>query len=404
MMRVAHINSVCGIRSTGRIMSQLALGVEAAGGTSLMIYGRETVPESLKSKAYRMESPLGVRLHGVQARLFDAAGLSSAVATRRLLAKLDAFSPDIVHLHNLHGYYIHYSILFDYIKKKRIPVVMTLHDCWTFTGHCSNYTYVGCDRWQKGCHHCPQRKEYPASWLLDRSQKNYRLKQKVFQGVEEMMLVTPSRWLAGECKKSFLGEYPVCVIPNGIDLSQFVPTPSDIKKQFGLENKRVLLAVSTAWGDGRKGLDDIIRLPELLPKDCKVVVVGVTQKEAAKLPPSIVAIERTNNVRELAQWYSAADVFINPTCEDNYPTVNLEAIACGTPVVTYPVGGSPEAVIPGVTGYVTEKADVWELARMSLKAMELKHEGLDDYGSGFGLDCFVEKYISLYQQLCQKKG
>lgn len=404
MMRVAHINSVCGIRSTGRIMSQLALGVEAAGGESFMVYGREAVPEYLKNKSYCIESPFGVRLHGLRARLLDDVGLGSAVATRRLLKKLDAFSPDVLHLHNLHGYYINYPILFDYVKKNRIPVIMTLHDCWTFTGHCSHYTYVGCDRWRNGCHHCPQKKEYPTSWLLDNSRKNYRIKQKAFRGVEEMVLVTPSRWLAGECRESFLGEYPVTVIPNGIDLGQFRPTPSDIKKRYGLENKRLLLAVSTAWGDGRKGLEDIIRLPELLPEDCTIVVVGITEKERAKLPPSIVAIERTNNVQELAQWYSAADVFINPTYEDTYPTVNLEAIACGTPVVTYPVCGSPEAVIPGVTGYVTEKSDVTDLAKTSLKAMELKREDIRPHASGFGLENFAQEYMALYRQVCQKKG
>lgn len=404
MMRVAHINSVCGIRSTGRIMSQLALGVETAGGESFLAYGRETVPEHLKSKAYCMESPLGVRLHGLCARLFDNVGLGSAAATRRLLKKLSDFSPDVIHLHNLHGYYINYPILFDYVKKNRIPVTMTLHDCWTFTGHCSHYTYVNCKRWKDGCYHCPQKKEYPASWLIDNSRGNYRIKQKAFLGVKEMVLVTPSRWLAEECQQSFLGEYPVAVIPNGIDLTQFKPTPSDIKKQFGLENKRLLLAVSTAWGDGRKGLDDIIRLPEYLPEDCTIVMVGVTEKERAKLPPSIVAIERTNNVQELAHWYSAADVFINPTYEDTYPTVNLEAIACGTPVVTYPVCGSPEAVIPGVTGYVTDKSDISELARLSLKAMELKKEDISRHASGFGLENFTQKYIALYQKMCQKKG
>ena len=403
-MKVAMINSVCGIRSTGRIMSQLADAVAANGDSCVMVFGRESLPRELEGKAYRMESPLGVRLHGLRARVFDGAGFGSAAATQRLLKRLDAFAPDVLHLHNLHGYYLNLPILFDYIKRKKLPVIMTLHDCWTFTGHCSHYEFAGCSRWRTGCFDCPQKGEYPASWLMDRSKQNYQRKRQLFLGVENMTLVTPSHWLAQACGESYLREYPICVIPNSIDRSRFVPMASDVRKRFGLEGKRIVLAVSSAWGDGRKGLGDITQLPELLPGDCKVVVIGVTGKEKQKLSDKILTIERTNDIDELVQWYSAADVFINPTYEDNFPTVNLEAIACGTPVVTYPSGGSPEAVTPGVTGYVTQEKSIRQLAQLSLQAMELKKKGVGFEDGEFGLEAFTRQYLSLYRQMCREKG
>lgn len=403
-MRVALINSVCGIRSTGRIMAQLASAVENAGGESLMIYGRETVPTALKQKAFRMESELGVRLHALQARIFDSAGFGSKWATGRLLARLDAFRPDVLHLHNLHGYYIHLPTLFAYIKQKKIPTVMTLHDCWTFTGHCSHYDYVGCQKWRTGCAGCPQKGEYPTSWWLDRSSQNYERKRACFLGVEKLILVTPSAWLAEECKQSFLRQYPVEVIHNGIDLFSFKPTDGDLRQRFGLEHKKILLAVASAWEDGRKGFDDVVQLAGILPDDCQVVMVGVAEKQKKTLPRNVLGITRTNDVKELAQWYTAADVFINPTYEDTYPTVNLEAIACGTPVVTYPSGGSTEAVISGVTGYVTERQDVAQLAKMSLCAMELKEKMSGRYAEAFDNGLFAQNYLSLYRKLCREKG
>ena len=240
--------------------------------------------------------------------------------------------------------------------KKNVKVFYTFHDCWTFTGHCTYFDYVDCPRWKTGCHHCPQKTAYPASYGLDRSRENYRDKRALFTGVRDMTLVTPSHWLAGLVKESFLKDYPVEVVHNTIDTSVFKPTPGDFRQKHGLEEKKIVLGVAANW-EKRKGLQDLLTLSETLGEPYRVVLVGLK----GKVPPSVLAIPRTDSPRELAEIYTAADVFVNPTYEDNYPTVNLEAAACGTPVITYRTGGSVESV---PQDRIVEKGDLRGLEAM----------------------------------------
>nr|WP_288723120.1 glycosyltransferase [uncultured Sellimonas sp.] len=354
-MKILMINVVCGIRSTGRICTDLATSLEAEGHEVKIAYGREYVPEQYRKYAVRIGSDIDVNFHGLKARLSDADGLGSKIATREFLKWVDKFNPDIIHLHNLHGYYINVPLLFDYINTRNKRIIWTLHDMWSFTGHSGTCDMYNCEKWKLGCGNCPARREYPASFR-DKSARNYIWKKKIFSRVQDMTIVTPSRWLAGLVKQSFLKDKKIEVIPNGIDIKQFKPLENDFKEFYGIQNKILLLGCTTSWGKG-KGLYDFYTLAEKLDDRFKVVLVGLNKNQISALPNSILGIERTNSVKELAQMYSAADIFINLTHADNYPTVNLEALACGTPVITYKTGGSDEC-LDGNNGRYFEKGDI----------------------------------------------
>lgn len=344
-MKVLFINSVCGIGSTGRICTDLAQEYEAKGDEVKIAYGRNAfVPEKYQKYAVRIGTDFDVKWHGVMSRLFDAHGLGSKSATKKFLKWAEKYKPDLLWLHNIHGYYINYELLFEWIKSHpEMKVKWTLHDCWTFTGHCSYFTMAKCDKWKTHCENCTQKKRYPASFFLDSCSQNFDRKKRAFIGVKNMTLITPSKWLADLVKQSFLGEYPVKVRYNTIDTNVFKPTPSDFRERYGLQNKKIVLGVASPW-DVRKGLDDFLWLAEKLDDSYKIVLVGLSQKQLESLPKNIIGIQRTHSPQELAEIYTAADVFVNPTYEDNYPTTNLEAQACGTPVITYRTGGSPESV------------------------------------------------------------
>ena len=358
-MRVLFINSVCGIGSTGRICADLAEKYEAQGYEVKIAFGRDgNVPEKYEKYAVRIGSDLDVKLHGIKSKLFDKHGLGSINATNTFLKWAEDFKPDILWLHNIHGYYINYELLFAWIKKHpEMEVKWTLHDCWAFTGHCSYFTLAKCDKWKTHCDKCQQPKKYPARMLFDNSYQNFDRKRSAFNGVKNMTLITPSKWLAGLVKESYLKEYPIEVEYNTIDTSIFKPTKSNFRSRNGLTGKIIVLGVATPW-DERKGLEDFLWLAEHLDDRYKIILVGLTLEQISSLPSNVMGIQRTNNVQELVELYSAADVFVNPTHEDNYPTTNLEAQACGTPVITYNVGGSPESVL---SENVVEENDYNEL-------------------------------------------
>ena len=343
-MRVLMINSVCGIRSTGRICTDLAEKMIMQGDTVKIAYGRESVPEKYQSIAVRIGTDLGVYINALKARFFDNEGFNCKSSTRTFLKWADEYDPELLWIHNLHGYYINVEMLFDWIKKRpSMKVKWTLHDCWAFTGHCAYFSYVNCDQWRKKCEKCSQINKYPVSFV-DNCKKNFIRKKAAFTGVNDMTLVSPSAWLADLAKQSYLHEYPVEVVHNTINTDVFQPSPSDFKKKYGVEGKKIILGVASVWEE-RKGLQDFYKLSEMISDRFAIVLVGLDKRRCkSRLPDNIIAIQRTNNQKELAEIYTAADVFVNTTYEDNYPTVNLEARACGTTVVTYRTGGSPESV------------------------------------------------------------
>ncbi len=363
-MKILFINSVCGIGSTGRICTTMAQEYESQGHEVKIAYGRaENVPEQYKKYAVRIGKTIDMKLHAVRTRILDEHGLGSIQATRKFLKWADDYNPDLLWLHNIHGYYINYELLFAWIKRRpNMQVKWTLHDCWAFTGHCSHFTMVKCEQWLTHCSYCPQTRRYPASYGRDNCKANFDRKRAAFTGVKNMTLITPSQWLADLTRQSFLKEYPVEVHYNTIDTNVFKPTPSDFRERYGLQDKFIVLGVANVWHE-RKGLNDFLKLAEMLDDRYAIVLVGLSKKQTENLPPRIIGIEKTNNPKELAAIYTAADVFFNPTHEDNYPTVNLEAEACGTKVITYDVGGCKET-IEDEKGTVIDEGDLKRLDQL----------------------------------------
>lgn len=392
-MKVLMINVVCGIRSTGRICTDLAKALEEQGHEVKIAYGRENVPEQFRKFAVKIGTDLDVKLHGIKARLLDGAGFGSKKSTEKFIEWVKEYDPDVIHLHNIHGYYINIEVLFDYLKICGKKVIWTLHDCWSFTGHTPYCDSKNCKRWVKGCHNCPLIKEYPAS-LLDRSKQNWIKKKEIFTGVNDITIITPSKWLRTWVKNSFLKEYPVRVINNGIDTKQFYPRESDFRKKNELEDKFVMLGVATSW-DEMKGYSDYLKVAEMLGEGYKVVLVGLTKEQVDKLPKNVLGIERTSNVQELAEIYTASDLFLNLSYCENYPTVNIEAMACGTPVLTYKTGGSPE-IVQEYDGYIVEQGDI---SAVIDKIHELKNKGFDRLNISrekFDNEQVTSNYLSLY--------
>lgn len=343
-MKILIINSVCGIKSTGRICADIADELSSAGHEVKIAYGRETVPEKYSARAYRIGTDWSLGVNVVTNRIFDNDGFCAQKATKQFLKWADDFNPDILWLHNLHGYYINIALLFQWIKSRpQMEVRWTLHDCWAFTGHCAHFSYAKCEKWKTGCFACVQKRVYPSSFFKDASKTNWEKKKQLFTGVPNMTLITPSCWLADLVKQSFLKDYPVEVRYNTVDTDAFCSTQGDFREKHHLENKKIILGVGSIWNK-KKGFDDFLRLAEMIDEDTVIVLVGVSAKQIKKLPKNVVGVEHTNSTKTLAELYTTADVFVNLTYEDTYPTVNLEAKACNTPVITYRTGGSVESV------------------------------------------------------------
>lgn len=390
-MKVLQINSVCGVGSTGRIATDLYKVLEEQGHECVIAYGRGTAPKGIKT--IKIGTDFDNYMHVAKTRIFDKHGFGSTKATKEFIKKVEKYDPDVIHLHNIHGYYINIEVLFEYLKRADKKVVWTLHDCWAFTGHCAYFDYAGCSKWKSGCEECLQKKEYPNSLLIDNSKCNFNKKKDIFTGVKNLTIVTPSKWLAELVKESYLFEYNVEVINNGIDLDIFKPTESEFREKYRLEDKFIILGVASIW-DRRKGLSYLVELSEKIDDNYKIVVVGVTKKQKKQLPSNIIGITRTNNVRELVEIYSSADVFINPTLEDNFPTTNLEALACGTPVITFNTGGSIEC-INEYNGKIVETKTVDEVNNY-IKNESFNSKSCEENSKQYNKKIKYSEYISLY--------
>lgn len=387
MKKLLQINSVVNSGSTGRIAEEIAHTAIASGWESYIAFGRNE--RYSESNLIRIGNDLGIKMHGLQTRLFDRHGLGSVKSTKLFIQQVDKIKPDIIHLHNIHGYYINIEILFNYLSKVDVPVVWTLHDCWSITGHCTHFSYVGCEKWRTKCYSCPQKNEYPASLFIDRSEKNYILKNELFNSLSNLTLVPVSQWLSDILKDSFLQKYPTNVINNGINTSVFKPTGNnEFRERYGLQNKFILLGVAGIWSQ-RKGLEDFIELSKTLGADYQIILVGLTRKQKDQLPVEILGIERTESVEELAELYASSDVYINTTYEDTFPTTNLESLACGTPVITYNTGGSPESIDES-TGIVVEQGNISKL----VEAIRV----IKDNGKQYYSDACVNRVNRLYKK------
>ena len=346
-MKVLQINSVCGYGSTGNIVVDLYHALKVQGHDCYVAYGRGSAPADVQS--YRISSEWDVYLHGALSRITDKQGFYSTRATKRFVKWMKEYEPDVIHLHNLHGYYINIEILFDALKQMNKPVVWTLHDCWAFTGHCAHYTEVACYKWKSVCEHCPQKKKYPSSLLRDNSYSNFRRKKTIFQNVSNLMIVTPSQWLADEVRKSFLSQYHIKVIYNGVDLNVFQPTSGDFRQKYHLEDKKIILGVASVWSN-EKGLHVFDDLAEKLDDRYQVVLVGLNQKQRSQVNRRIICIGRTSSKKQLAEIYTAADLFLNPSVEETMGLTTVEALACGTNVLV-----NNSTALPEIVDYDREK-------------------------------------------------
>ncbi len=402
-MKILQINVCCGIGSTGRICADVAALAQQKGHTCKVAYGRDAVPPKYAEYAVKIGNTPSVLWDGVVTRVTDNAGFNSVRATKQFIKWVKAYDPDIIHLHNIHGYFVNIKQLFDYLKECQKPVVWTLHDCWSFTGHCAHFDLVGCDKWKTACAHCPQKTEYPKSLLLDRSAKNYAAKKKLFTSVKDMTIVTPSNWLASLVGQSFLQKYPIKVLPNGIDTSVFKPTEGDFRGKYNCEDKYILLGVAFGWGE-KKGLDAFIDLAKRLDERFQIVLVGTNDAVDKQLPSNVISIHTTNDQSELAQIYSAADLFVNLSREETYPTVNMEALSCATPVLTFETGGSPE-MIDDTCGSVVEKNNIDALYEEILRIFNEKpfsKQACLVKAKQFDMNHRFLEYVQLYEQIYTK--
>lgn len=359
-MRVLMINVVCGIRSTGRICTDLAVELEKQGHEVKIAYGRFDVPEKFTKYAVRIGSDNSVKVNALKARLLDNEGLNAVSETKKFLKGVKEYDPDVIHLHNIHGYYLNYPLLFDYLRTCGKKIIWTLHDCWAFTGHTAYCDAIGCEKWKTGCNHCLQIKEYPKA-MVDQSERNWKIKREKLIGIPNMTIVTPSNWLAGLVKESFLGDYPVEVIYNGIDISQFQPQANDFKEEHGIADRKMLVGVATAWNEN-KGYSDYLKLADMLGDGYQVVLVGVTEEQKKALPGNVMGITRTNSIQKLKEIYCGADCYVNLSYCESFGLTNVEAQLCGTPIITYSSGGCVESA--GSNGKVVQRGQLDDVRKL----------------------------------------
>lgn len=396
MYTILQINVTANSGSHGRIAEDIGKLIIYNGWKSYIAYGRWAQPS--KSHLIRIGNKWDILFHGIQTRLFDRHGLASKRATRKLIKRIKEINPDIIHLHNIHGYYLNFPILFAYLKEANIPVVWTLHDCWSMTGHCSHFTFAQCERWKSQCRDCPERRSYPSSLWMDRSSKNYKEKKVAFAKLPNLTLVPVSDWLKDIVKSSFLKDKSLHRIYNGVDLNVF--KPSAVKRH---DAKVKLIGVASVWSE-RKGLKDFISLRKILPAEqYEMTVVGVNKKQLSGLPTDIKGIERTENVNQLAQLYSEADVFINPTYEETFGLTTIEGMACGTPGIVYNCTASPELVTPQ-TGRIVEQGDIEGIVKAVNELMALDQEMLSKACrqravENFNKDERYQEYINIYEHI-----
>ena len=400
-MKVLMINSVCGVRSTGRICTDLAQMLEAKGHTVKIAYGRMAVPENYQTYAHKIGGDLDVKLHGLKARLWDASGFGSKKATRRFIKWVEEFDPDIIHLHNIHGYYLNVELLFKYLRRCGKPILWSFYDCWSFTGHCAHFDYNGCAKWQTGCQNCQFKKEYPKSFL-DRSKQNYEKKRRLFTGIPNLQLIVPSKWMASMVSQSYMKEYPCHILPNGIDIEQFSPV-SGARDTYVSEGQHLVLGVSSVW-QKMKGLEHINKLAQSLPKDKYAILLVGGGEDKEPIDPSILRVHHTDSVKELCRIYTAADVFINPTLQETQGLTTVEAFACGTPAVVFNAGGAAECV-DETCGIVVPKDDTKALLDGIIRVCEEKpftREACRAKAEAYDKNTCYRAFMALYETMTEK--
>lgn len=399
-MKVLQINSKVNVGSVSRITEHIGLLVLENGWESYIAYGRNARKSS--STLLRIGNRFGIYLHYISSLLFDNEGLMSWLATKRFIRQIDIINPDIIHLQNIHGHYLNYPLLFDYLERCNKPVIWTFHDCWGVTGHCSHFELAKCDKWKRACGDCPLKTSYPKSIFLDRSFRNYNKKKQYFTSISRLHIVTVSKWLSDVVGESFLKNIDRCVIYNGVDTDIFKPCTSNLRKELGLNGKIVLLGVATAWSK-EKGLDDYAKLSKVLPDNYVIVLVGLKEEQFNDVPDSIIKQTKTFDLRRLAEYYSMADLVLSLSYMETFGLTVAEGLACGTPAIVYDRTASPE-LVSKETGLVVKAGDIDELKEAILS---IAAKGRGYYSANcrrFAIENFDKNknynlYIDLYKKV-----
>lgn len=404
-----QVNVTANSGSTGKIAEQINQEAQKQGWKTYLAYGRNMQP--CNSHLVKTGNMLQVYEHYAEHRLFDNDGLASRMGTKHLVNRIRVIAPDIIHLHNIHDHWINYRILFEYLNTLSTPIVWTQHDCWAFTGGCAYFSMRNCYRWRDGgCSQgCPMKNHR----IIEKTKKHYQLKQLLFTSTKDLTLVPVSRWLENLERKSFLQCHNIVTIHNGIDISAFSPIDStDVRRKYGIGVSRYIIGVANQWS-ARKGFEDFVKLSQANLEGTKIVLVALNAEQVKKAELNdIIGIPRTENVRELASLYSGAMMFCNLSYEDNYPTTNLEAMACGTPVLTYRTGGSIEAVTPE-TGWVIEQGDIKQVAKIISDwrrstedrdvEMAMRQKCRERAKKEFKKEDRFSEYLELYNELLKQK-
>ncbi len=384
MKKLIQINTVCN-GSTGNIMGHIQKAAMECGYDTLSLYGRRKGYSFLPSEKYG--NAFSFWIHVALTTVFDAQGYGSYFYTRKIIDRLRKEQPDIIHLHNVHGYYLNIHLLFKYLKKDfKGKVVWTFHDCWSFTGHCPYFVIANCDKWKNGCYRCPNQRNYPISLLWDGSKRNYKRKKELFTGMDNLVITCPSMWMKEKIDQSFFKDTECIVVPNGINLEVFNPSyDDDVLIKYNIPcDKKMILGVASIW-EPRKGLNDFIKLADILPEEYIIVLVGVTDRQIKKIArKNIIGIRRTENQTELAKLYSKATVFMNPSKEESFSLVTIEAMACGTPVIALDTS-APKELVNDENGVLLSNSDA-ESYLNAIKYLETKKLSECD------IVCSVKKY------------
>ena len=398
-IKILQINVIANSGSRGKIAEKIGIQILKEGWESYIAYGRWAY--SSKSKLIKIGNKIDIFSHVIGSRLLDKHGYFSIHATKKLIKKIKEINPDIIHLHNIHGYFLNYKILFDFISQYNKPIVWTLHDCWSFTGHCSHYTAAKCNKWQTLCFKCPIINSYPKSFI-DNSKNNYIKKKTIFTHPANLHIVTVSDWLHNQVDQSFLKNYPIHTICNGINLNTFKPKVSTIRKKLKIENKFVILSIASYWNN-LKGLNDFIQFANLLDDKYVIILVGVKKAQLKMLPSNIIGIPKTENIEELVDLYSAADIYASFSIEETFGMTIAESMACGTPVIVYNSTACPELVTNN-TGFIVNPHDFEKVIEAIVKVEKIGKNAYSQICRKHIEDCFSEEktytqYLSLYKEL-----
>ncbi|MCR5629809.1 glycosyltransferase [Eubacterium sp.] len=401
-MKIVQINQTANLGSTGKIMFELNDTIKSHGHEGYMVSAYSNGITSSSDLFCINSNPFwAIRKDLLISRISGLNGYRYKKITQSIIKWVSSKKPDIIHLHNIHGDWINLKAFFDYLKKSNIPVVWTLHDCWAFTGRCSHFESCKCDKWMSECCKCTNKSVYPVTYFFDKSSQMYNDKKEWFTSLDNMTIVTPSRWLANYVEKSFLSKYDICVIPNGINTDIFHPQDRISQYYEKYNNKRIILGVASSW-DNQKGFNDFIKLDSIIDhKYYQIVMVGLNNRQINMIPKTIKGIKRTNNQKELAELYSGAKVFVNLTYQDNYPTTNIESQCCGTPCITYKTGGSPESIL--CPSNVINQGDIEAVHKRICEICDSKKNDLllIERNKNDKMYCF-EKYINLYSMIYEK--